>query len=94
MAGKVYRGDIGTVIIVNTKEDLTAATVTNIKVKKPNKTEVIWTGEKYETTKIKYIIQENDFDVAGEYFVQAYIEIPGWKGRGETTSFTVYERFA
>lgn len=91
--GKVYVGDVGTVIIVNTKEDLAAATVTNIKVQKPNKTEVIWAGTVYENTKIKYIIQEGDFDVPGDYMVQAYIEIPGWKGRGETTQFTVYARY-
>lgn len=92
-ANKVYVGDIGTIIYVNTKEDISAATVLQLKIKKPSGKEVIWNGVLDGTMKIKYIAQQGDFDEAGDYFVQAYVELPAWRGRGEVDSFKVFDKF-
>jgi len=87
--GKYYVGDVGTEIIVDTCSDITTATVTDLLVEKPDGTLVTWSGDVYETTKIKYVVQAGDFDQAGEYILQAYVEMPGWQGRGNSTSFRV-----
>lgn len=91
--GKYYVGDVGTEIIVDTCSDLTAATVTNLVVEKPDGTTHMWVGSVYEITKIRYVVQVGDFDQAGEYYVQAYVEMPGWSGYGTTTSFRVMAAF-
>lgn len=93
--GKYYVGDIGTEIIVNTCIDLVdaGATVTNLIVEKPDGTVETWVGSIYEITYIKYDVQDGDFDQYGTYHLQAYIEMPGWSGRGTTASFQVTSVF-
>lgn len=93
MANRPFIGDIGTAIIVNTKEDLTTATLIELKVKKPSGTEVVWPGTIYELTKIRYIIQEGDFNESGEYQIQAYVVFPAWEGLGETSKFMVFAKW-
>jgi hypothetical protein len=44
-------------------------------------------------TILKYVIQPGEFDQAGVYKMQAYVETPSWKGRGETVSFEVFDIF-
>jgi len=90
---KYYVGDIGTEIIVDTCTDITQATVTDLNVEKPDGTDVVWHGSIFETTKIRYVVQQGDFDQAGEYMLQAYVEIVGWRGRGNVTSFKVNSVF-
>ena len=94
LKGKYYVGDIGTEIIVDTCSDITASTVAKLLVEKPDGTLVEWDGSVYDTTKIKYVIKDGDFDQVGEYTVQSYVEIAGWKGRGNTTTFKVTNAFA
>ena len=57
-ANKVYVEDAGTVVLLNTGTDLTEATVTNIKVKKPDGSEHTWVGTIHETKYVKYITQQ------------------------------------
>lgn len=67
-----------------------------IKVKKPDETEVSWTAnlDTADSHKIKYIIQTDDLDQSGTYYLQAYAELAsGWKGRGETVELEVYSTF-
>ena len=92
--GKYYVGDVGTEIIVDVCADITAATKTDLLVEKPDGTIVTWVGGIYETTKIRYVIQAGDLDQAGEYMLQAYVEISGWTGRGNTTTFRVSNNFS
>ncbi len=93
-SNKVFVGDVGTIIYVNVREDISAASIMQLKVFKPvSGREVIWDGVLEGTTKIKYIVQEGDFNEAGEYKVQAYVELPAWRGRGETATFRVYDKF-
>jgi hypothetical protein len=91
---KYYVGDLGTEIIVDTCSDISEATLAALIVLKPNaSTPVTWVGAVYETTKIRYIVTADDFNVAGEYRLQAYVEMPGWKGRGDTVRFKVTDPF-
>jgi hypothetical protein len=40
-------------------------------------------------TSIKYVVQVGDLDVAGDWQLQAYVEFPTWKGRGEVATLKV-----
>jgi hypothetical protein len=90
---KYYVGDIGTEIIVDTCSDISAATSVILKIEKPDGTKVEWTGVVYQTTKIRYVIIEGDFDQAGKYLLQAYAEIGSWSGHAKTTFFVVSDLF-
>jgi hypothetical protein len=93
LPSRYYVGDIGTIVVVDTCNDITAATVTNLIVQKPDQTIVTWAGAVFEDTKIRYIIQSGDFDQVGEYRLQSYVESPGWRGRGDTATFRVSNVF-
>jgi hypothetical protein len=91
---KIYVGDVGTEIIVDTTISLNQATVLQLRVLKPGSSEeVTWAGEEHEGTKILYRAQPGDFSIAGVYMIQAYIEIPGWKGRGNLATLIVWDIF-
>jgi hypothetical protein len=91
---KYYVNDYGTELIVDTDSDITTATVTKLIVRKPISGKVVeWVGTIYDTTKIKYVITSGDWDEAGIYFLQAYVELPNWKGRGSTAQFIVEDAF-
>lgn len=93
MANKVYVGDIGTLVKVDCGQDISDSTVFKILVKKPDKTEHEWDGVLGGTDYIEYNSQAGDFDQAGTYQIQAYIDTPTWQGKGETAKFTVYKKF-
>lgn len=91
-----YVGDVGTEVTVETGEDLSSATVTVLKVKKPDdaiSAEVTWSGTVYDTTKIRYIIANGDWDQSGRYLLQSYVELPTWQGRGDTVAFEIKKKF-
>jgi len=90
---KHYVGEIGTAIIVNCGEDISTASIHNLRVKKPDGTEVIWNASVYNTNYLKYLIVTGDLDQAGNYEIQAYIEMGGWKGWGETAFFMVSNKY-
>lgn len=93
MADKSYVGDVGTILVVDTGSDITLATTTKILVRKPDGTETFWTGTLYNTRYIKYTILANDFDMSGTYYLQSYVVLPTWTGRGETATITVYDYY-
>jgi len=88
-----YVGDVGTAIIVDVCSDITQATLVALDVTRPDKTTTRWVGNVYDTTKIRYYADVGDFSLAGEYRVQAYVEMPGWQGHGNTTTFKVTALF-
>ena len=103
---KIYVGDVGTEIILDTGSDISTATVTQILWKSPKGKSGTWNavllkddGEVYDpnvdsqvVTKIRYITKVNDIDVAGQWRLQAKIALPAWSGRGETAAFVVYDQ--
>ena len=90
---KSYIDDIGTVITVDVGVDITDATSVKLLVKKPDGTEVEWTGTVYSTQYIRYTVVEDDFDQAGTYKVQSYVVTPDGTWKGETDSFKVYDEY-
>jgi hypothetical protein len=90
---KVYVGDIGTKIVLDVCEDITASTKRELHVKKPSGAEVIWTAGLEGTTAMAYFVQALDLDEAGWYRVQGYVEMPGWRGHADTTKFRVFQSF-
>lgn len=94
VVSKYYVGDVGTEIIVDTCENITTATLVKLMVQKPDGTNHEWIGAVYDTTKIRYVVQAGNFDQAGTYLVQAYVQMPGWAGRGNNTSFKIYPVFS
>lgn len=90
--GKSYVGDEGTLILIDMGEDISAASVTEINVRKRGG-DVTWTASIYNSNYLSYTIQTDDLDEAGTYYLQPYLEFTDWKGKGETVSFEVYEDF-
>jgi len=93
MSNKVYVGDVGTEIILNCGQDLTGATGVQIKVKKPDLTTTTWTASVYNNNYIKYVIQTNDLDQAGIYYLQASLTLGAWSGLGETAMLKVHSAY-
>lgn len=88
-SGKYYVGDIGTILIIDVCNDITTATLMALDVTKPDGTTDRWVGSLSGSTSIQYVIEADDFDQAGEYRVQSYVEMPTWSGHGGTTQFRV-----
>jgi hypothetical protein len=89
-----FVGDIGTVITVDTGNDLTAATTTDLKVRKPSGATTTWTGAVVNDNYISYTTVEDDFDEAGTYRLQSYVVSPSGTWFGDTATFTVLEAYA
>ena len=94
MAGKIYKGDYGVVIRVDTKIDLTSSTGHTLKVYKPDGREVSWacTIESPATGGIlTYTTASGDLDVSGTYKLYAEVlYFPSGKFIGEVATFRVY----
>lgn len=94
---KVYVGDIGTLIKLSTGVNLTDATDQSIFYKKPGGTEIEKAAlvESPASSGIIYFtLADGDFDEAGEYKFQAWVEFPSGEWYGETATLTVYSRYA
>lgn len=91
---KHYINTVGKKIIVDVGLDIHDATVMKLKIKKPDDTTVEWIATLEGLTAITYTTAASgDWNLAGRYLVQAYIETPLLKSLGETTSFEVYTLF-
>ena len=95
MASKLYVDDEGTVFEVDVGTDVSGASTTDLKVRKPDGTRVSWTGavNGVTNTQIDYTIVTDDLDQSGTYRLQSYVVTPTWTGRGETAEFVVYAAF-
>jgi hypothetical protein len=93
MSEKPYVGDIGTVVIVNCGSSIVGASTKQLKVKKPDGTEVTWEAEIYESNYLRYVIVDGDFDQEGVYYLQGKVVLTGWSGSGETVDFRVYDPY-
>ncbi len=91
---KVYVGDTGTAIVLDTLQDITAASLAAIEVRKPNGTLLTWTGAVYETTKVRFVTLAETLDVPGEWAMQAKVTTPGGSWLGEVARLQVYARFS
>jgi hypothetical protein len=91
---KVYEGDEGLEIRLDTGQSLAGATAMKIKVKKPDQSTVEWTATQHDSTTIKYTTGSGDLATSGDYVLQAYVE---WgadsKHTGESVVLKVYDQF-
>ena len=90
---KYYVNDVGTKMRVDAVTNISTATVLKLKIKKPDNTKVEWIATLEGLTFLTYIVQAGDWDQAGRYSLQSYIEMPGWTGEGDTTSFEIHDAF-
>ena len=92
---KIYEGDIGTCIRVDCGTDVSNGTIFQIKGKISGRPEEItWNAERDpdDPNFIRYFTQEGDL-VKGTYKIQSYVQTATWRGRGNVTSFKVYEHY-
>lgn len=85
----IFVGDIGTELVLDCGVDISTATVRRIMAKDPRGVVHTWEGIAEGTTSIKYTVLSGDIDLTGAWKVQAYIEMPTWKGHGTQSSFNV-----
>jgi len=90
---KVYVGDIGTELLLDTGQALATATALTIEVLKPDSTTASWTGAVSATTKIRFVSAAGTFNIAGEYRLQAKAVMPSGTWLGQTVSLTIYTPF-
>lgn len=88
-----YVGDIGTQIVVNCGVDISSATNTKLKVKKPDETIVEWVATISGTNNLTYTTISGDLDQSGEYKLQALLTQDGWTGHGDVATFDIYDLF-
>ncbi len=88
---KIYKDTVGTKIILDCGTDISQLISAKIYYKKPSGSVGYWTANLEETQKIYYTVQDGDLDEAGQWELQAYIELPNWKGFGQPTTFSVYD---
>jgi hypothetical protein len=92
---KVYVGDIGTALVLDTGQSLAGASSVSIEARKPNgSTEVSWTAAVVETTKVQHISLVGTFDMPGEWKLQARVVLASGTWLGETVGLTVYRPFS
>lgn len=90
---KPYVGDVGTLIEVEVGTDLSAASVRRIDVTKPDGVTSQWaaTVKSGDNSVLQYTIVSGDFNVAGIWYGQVYVE---WdasnKWYGQTFSFELF----
>jgi len=95
LAGKIYEDDWGVVVKINVGIDLTLASAYSCYVVKPNGLIASWspTIQLPATDGILiYTTQSNDFNVPGNYRLQAIIVFPSGSFTGELATFRVYKK--
>jgi hypothetical protein len=93
MTEKHYVGEVGTVLIIDCRQNITCATDTKLRIKKPDGIIVEKIATIYGTDSLSYTLVAGDFDQPGVYKLQSSLTIGGWSGDGETTSFRVEDKF-
>ncbi len=93
MADRIYVNDVGTVIEIDVVDTITSATNIAMKTRKYDGTEVSWDATRHGTTKIRYTVQAGDLNVSGIYYIQPYLTLGTWTGRGKTVKMVVYEKY-
>lgn len=75
-------GDWGTEIVLDTKEDISTATEYQIVGTKPDGTTVEWDAVIEDTTKVLYVTEEGDIDLAGTWVLRSRVVSPAghWTG--------------
>lgn len=90
---KIYVVDTGTSLLFDTKSNIEGATALELEIKDPEGVESTLQGVLYGTTKIKYVVTENDFNISGEYSVQAAVTNNSGYWLGDVVQLVIYKKF-
>ncbi len=91
---KIYKGDVGVEIRLDTGQNLTGATAMKINVQKPDGTKTEWAALQYNSTTLYYVTIPGDLAASGDYVFQSYVEWgEGSKHTGESVKLKIYEPF-
>lgn len=98
MASEIHVGDIGTELIITVKDDgvvvdISAATLLQIIIKKPNGISYTKTGTLYTDGtdgKMKYVSVDGDFSAPGNYKIQGKVTLTGGTYYSSISDFQVY----
>jgi hypothetical protein len=98
--GKIYVGDIGTVILIDMKENLDEATKFRFDVITPTSKVNPSTGEMHggkqwdcevvNSNFLQYITEEGDLSSSGVWKILPYVEFADWSGHGLQIEFIVH----
>lgn len=87
--GKIYEGQIGVRLELETSSDLSGATTTEINYKKPGGEKGVWPAI-VDGTKIYYLTLTGDLDKRGVLQVQAHVSGVGFDLLGETAEVQIH----
>lgn len=86
---QIFVGDIGTVLLLDCGVNITSATSVKVIAKSPQGLKKEFIGTVDGTNNVKYTTSSADFDVAGNWLLQSYVQMPDWTGRGAWVTLTV-----
>lgn len=90
---RAHKGDIGRQFKLDAGEDISTATVVQIKYKKPDDTTGTWTAAVVDNNYGAYTTSLiTDLDQTGKWWIQLYVEMGGARIHGAVASFHVYKR--
>jgi len=89
--GKVYASDVGTLIKLDTGVDVTSATVKIVAKPSGSGDAVDLEATVVESTKVQHQKTADTLNAAGNWRLQAYVEMGGGKYFGEIVELPVYE---
>ena len=94
MSNTVYKGDIGTIISLDTGIVITGATALTIEVLKPSLIVSHWASTiGTDTRSVQHTIVTGEFDEIGTYVLEAKLTLAGGTWRGESVKLIVKDLF-
>ena len=81
-------GDIGSLIELDTGEDISSGSGAKIKYKKPSGDTGEWSAT-IDDTKLTYTTADGDLDEAGTWLIQGYLTVGIWTGHTAATEIHV-----
>ena len=87
----LYVGATGAKIVIDVGILVDEINVARVRIRKPSGDEIDVNASKEDsTTNIYFVTSGNEFDVAGEYELQPYVEtVDGFKGYGDVAKIVV-----
>ena len=89
---KMYKGDIGQQIVLEAGQDISAASLLQMKYKKPDGSTGTWTATLTGVDSVYYNTLADDLDQTGNWEIQLYIELGDAKLHGHIVTFHVYKK--
>lgn len=85
----VHKGDVGTVITLETTKDISSDASPEIHVKKPSGGTAVWVGSVSGTTAIEYTTIADDLDEIGVYELWAFATLQSGTWHGDKVEMPV-----